>query len=292
VRVTDRLIFDSALLDTGRARDAAEQAQRIASRGTRVEHPGDDPAASSLIVAFRMSSERFAAIAGAAGAASDELSAADGALDGIGTALSRARQLAVQFSNSTYSQDQSAGAATEVQGLVSQIVADLNTRYGNRYVFGGTLDGAPPFDPASGAYLGDAGIRRVEVAPNVFQQANVLVGSFSTDPKGVLATLAQLRAALQADDAAAVQATLDGLDAGIGQVSGARAQVGVSMNAFDAAASTAKAASGDDQTRANQQGEVDVVESSIRLQATQTALEASLAATAQAFRLSLLDFLK
>jgi flagellar hook-associated protein 3 FlgL len=303
VRVTDRLVFDTAILDTGRAREAAEQAQRVASRGTRIEHPGDDPAASGLIVSFNMSSQRFAAIAGAAGAASDELSTADGALDGVSTALSRARQLAVQFSNSTYSQAQRSGGALEVQGLMSQIVSDLNTRFGNRYVFGGTKDDAPPFsielgsgapppDPAVVTYGGDDGVRQVEVAPNVFQQANVLVGSLSTDPNGVLATLGKLQAALQANDAPAVQATLDGLDAGINQVSTARAQVGVSMNTFDAATSAAKTASGDDKTRAGKLSDVDVIESSIKLQATQTALQASLAATAQGFRLSLVDFLK
>jgi flagellar hook-associated protein 3 FlgL len=293
VRVTDRLVFDTAILDTGRAREAAEQAQRVASRGTRIEHPGDDPAASGLIVTFNMSSQRFAAIASAAGAASDELSTADGALDGVSTALSRARQLAVQFSNSTYSQAQRAGGALEVQGLMSQIISDLNTRSGNRYVFGGTQDGAPPFD-ASGNYSGSGvdEVRRVEVAPNVFQPASVFVGSLSTDSGGVLATLATLQAALEANDATAVQATLDDLDAGINQVSTARAQVGVSMNTFDAATSAAKTASGDDKTRAGKLGEVDVIESSIQLQATQTALQASLAATAQGFRLSLVDFLK
>ncbi len=301
MRVTDRLIFDTALLDTGRARDAAEQAQEVVSRGTRIQHPGDDPAASGMIITFNMSSDRFAAISSAAGAASDELSAADNALDGVGTALSRARELAVQFSNSTYSQAQRTGGADEVAGLLAQVVSDLNTRFGNRYVFGGNKDGSPPFDSTAGAtfgnYLGDGGVRQVEIAPGVLQQANVLVGSMSTDltnpnPASVLKTLQALQAALQANDPAAVQATLDGLDAGINQVSTTRSQVGVSMNAFDTATSAARTQSGDDKVRANKQGDVDLVESSIQLQATQTALQASLAATAQSFKLSLLDYLR
>ena len=291
MRVTERLLFDTALRDTGRARSDAEQAQRVAATGTRVEHPGDDPAASGLVVAFRMSSQRNAAISSAAAAASDELATADTALANVSSVLSRARQLAVQFSNSTYSQAQRANAAEEVQGLFGQIVSALNARSGSRYVFGGTKDDAPPFD-AGGSYLGDDGERRVEVAPDVFQPANVLVGDFSTDANGVLAALAQLQGALTTGDASAVQATLDGLDAGIDQVSGARARIGVSMNTFDAATSAAKAASGDDDSRAHGLTDADIIESSIKLQATQTALQASLTATAQSFRLSLLDFLK
>ncbi len=303
MRVTDRLIFSTATIETGRAREAAEQAQEVVSRGTRIQHPSDDPAGSGMIIAFNMSSDRFAAISTAAAAASDELSATDNALDGIGNALSRARELAVQFSNSTYSQAQRAGGAEEVAGLLGQIVSNLNTRFGNRYVFGGTKDGAPPFDPTTdpttglvlGTYRGDDGVREVEIAPGMLQQANVLVGSMSTDsadPNSVLKTVQALQAALQANDPVAVQATLDGLDAGINQVSTTRSQVGASMNAFDTAISAARTASGDDKVRASKQGDVDLIESSIQLQATQTALQASLAATAQSFKLSLLDYLR
>jgi flagellar hook-associated protein 3 FlgL len=299
VRVTDRLIFSTATIETGRAREAAEQAQEVVSRGTRIQHPSDDPAASGMIIAFNMSSDRFAAISSAAAAASDELSATDNALDGIGNALSRARELAVQFSNSTYSQAQRAGGAEEVAGILGQVVSNLNTRFGNRYVFGGTKDGAPPFDPTPGPtfgnYLGDSAARNVEIAPGMLQQSNVLVGSMSTDsadPNSVLKTVQALQAALQANDPIAVQATLDGLDAGINQVSTTRSQVGASMNAFDTAISAARTASGDDKVRASKQGDVDLIESSIQLQATQTALQASLAATAQSFKLSLLDYLR
>lgn len=298
MRVTDRLIFDTAILNTGRTRDAAQQAQEVVSRGTRIQHPSDDPAASGMIISFNLSSDRFAAISSAAAAASDELSAVDNALDGIGTALSRARELAVQFSNSTYSQANRAGGAEEVTGLVGQIVANLNTRFGNRYVFGGNRDGASPFDPTPGPtfgnYLGDSAARKVEIAPGMLEQSNVLVGSMSTDPAnptGVLNTLKALQAALQANDPAAVQATLDSLDAGIEQVSTTRSQVGASMNAFDTAISAAKTASGDDKARATKQGDVDLIESSIRLQAAQTALQASLAAAAQSFKLSILNYL-
>jgi flagellar hook-associated protein 3 FlgL len=291
VRVTDRLIFDTATRDTGRAREAAERAQEIVSSGTRIEHPSDGPAAAGMIVAFNMSSERFGAISKASAAASGELAAADGALDSVGTALSRARELAVQFSSSGYPQAQATGAATEVQGLLDQVISSLNTRYGNRYIFGGTQDGAPPFD-SSGNYAGNAEARNVEIAPGVLEQANVLVGGMSADAGGLLKTLSDLRDALRSNyTPGAVQATLDGLDQGIDAVAVARSQAGVSMNAFDTATSTAQLASSDNQVRANQQGDVDLVEASIQLQATQTALEASFSATAQSFKLSLLDYL-
>jgi flagellar hook-associated protein 3 FlgL len=295
MRVTERLIFDRASRNTASAREAAQQAQDAASTGLRVNHPGDDPAASGLITQFRMSSDRLAAISGGAAAASDELAAADGALDTVATALSRARQLAVQFANAGYSQQQAAGGAEEVEALFKQIVSSLNTQYGNRYIFGGSSDDAPPF-LASGEYVGDDRARQLEIAPGVLEQSNVLVGAMGTDPTDptagtTLNVLESLRVALTNNDTAAIAAALDGLDDGIEFVSLARSQAGASMHAFDTAVSVAKTMADNDTVRAGALSDVDFIESAVRLQATQTALQASLSVTAQSFKLSLLNYL-
>jgi flagellar hook-associated protein 3 FlgL len=292
MRVTDRLIFDNASRDTAQARAAAEDASRVASTGTRIHHPSDDPAAAGMIPAFQIAGARYAAIGQAAGLASDELNAADGALDSVATTLSRARELAVQFSNGTYDASQRAGGALEVSQLIEHVRATLNTRFGNRYLFGGTKDDAPPFD-AAGNYAGDTGVRQVEVAPGVLQQANVLVNGMGAGTAGgVLQVLGALQAALTANDPTAVSATLDGLAAGTDAVANTRAQVGASMHAFDTAVTASKVASDGQNGEASKLGEVDLIDASIQLQATQTALQASLAATAKSFQLSLVDYLK
>jgi flagellar hook-associated protein 3 FlgL len=294
VRVTDRLTFDHAAQDTGRARDASEVARRQVARGTRVEHPGDDPATAGLIAAHGLTGERFRALSQAAGLASDELGATDGALGNIADALSRARQLAVQFSNAGYPAAQTQMGAQEVKALTGGIVSMLNTRHGNRYLFGGTRDDAPPF-AADGSYLGDAGLREVEIAPGVLQQANVRADVVMKGAGGgvdALGALQALEAALQAHDQAGVRATLDALDASIAQVSAGRAQAGTAMHAFDVAVSAGKITADDEEATAAKLGEVDLVDASVRLAMAQHALEASLSATAQSFRLTLLDYLR
>jgi flagellar hook-associated protein 3 FlgL len=264
----------------------------VASTGTRINHPSEDPAAAGMIPAFQMSGARFAAIGQAAGLASDELSTADGALDSVATAVSRARELAVQFSNSTYTASQRAGGALEVGTIIDQVTSLLNTRFGNRYVFGGTKDDSAPFDPA-GNYVGDAGVREVEVAPGVRQQSNVLVGGMGAGtPGSLMAMLGALKTALTANDVPGVSATLDGLAAGTDAVANTRAQLGASMHAFDTAVTASKVAADGQQSEASKLGEVDLVDASIQLQATQTALQASLSAAAQSFQLSLLNYLK
>jgi len=55
--------------------------------------------------------------------------------------------------NDTYNADDRAAAATEVDGIFNQVVGSLNTRFGDRYIFGGYVDNTPPF-AADGTYQG------------------------------------------------------------------------------------------------------------------------------------------
>jgi flagellar hook-associated protein 3 FlgL len=296
MRVTDRLVFDAAARDTARARERAEAAMQQASTGSRVERPGDDPAAAGLMQAFAMSSARLEAVSRAAGTAVTELQAADGALESMGNALVRAQELAVRLANAIHGAPERAAGAAEVAGLRAQLLAAANTRFGNRWIFGGARDGAQPFDPATGAYAGDAQLRQVEIAPGVLESASVRadvalgVGNVN-GTVDVVDALNRLEAALTANDPGAVRATLGDLQTSVDQIAGARARAGVQMDSFRTATQAASVAAGDEKTRGDQLGEVDLVESSIRLSMAQRALEASLSASAQSFKLSLLTYL-
>ncbi len=296
MRVTDRTIFESARTSIAQAQSAAQEAAQQVSSGTRIHHPGDDPVGAGMMVAFQMSSERLGAIAKAATAASGELSAADSALGDIGNALIRANELAVQYSNPATMADSGQAASTEVARLIDRIIGGLNTRDGNRYIFGGSADAAAPFR-ADGTYVGNGDVRTVEIAPGIWQPASVradlAMGVGGADGrKDVIATLKSLQDALSRGDATAVQSMLGTLDASVKQIAAARAEVGIDVNTLDAASSAAKNASTDAQTQASQQGAVDLAQAATQMQATQTALQATLAAAAQSFKVSLLDYLR
>ena len=222
MRITQGLVYQNARAATSRAREAAEAAQYAATTGSRIRHPGSDPAGSAQMVALGINAERHSAIAKATGTAYDELQLADSALSTVNDALDRARQLAVQFSNSSYNATQASGAAAEVQGIIGRVVAAMNSRFANRYIFGGTKDDAPPFD-AAGNYSGDAGVRQVEVAPGVLQATNVRADVHLKGSAGgvdVFAVLSQLQGALSTYTPTGVQATLNGLDDAMAQILG------------------------------------------------------------------------
>jgi len=291
MRVTNRLMSENAARNASAARERFELASREAATGVRVQHPEDDPAAASLMARTIAQAGRDGAINQALGAATDELQAADTALDGVTSALSRARELAVQLANPTYDANQRAGAAEEVNGLLKDVLGRLNQKVGSRYLFGGFQDAAPPFD-AAGNYLGDPGVREVEVAPGITLPASVRADVALKGTAGgvdVLATLQALATALSANNVAGVQASLDGLDTGIAQVARARSEAGSHLNVMDTARAAAQAAKTDGQTKLSHLADADVIDAATRLTAAQQALEAALSAAAKTFQPSLLD---
>ncbi len=304
MRVTDQMMYDRAQIDGGAARSRLDAATARASSGVRVAHPGDNPAAAGLAVSERARMQRLDALATSTGRAADEITAADGALNDISDALGRASELAIQLSSAPYDAAQRAAGAKEVQGLISTIAARLDTRVGNRYVFGGTQDSTPPFDglvldasgnvdaAATGVYRGAADVRQVEIAPGVLQDSSVRADVAFRGAGGgvdVIATLASLANALAANDPTAVAATIGQIDKGITQLSTARAQSGAIMNTLDAATSANQAARDDSEKRLSGLADADEIQAAGDLALAQHALDTSLTAIAQSFKFSLLD---
>ena len=294
MRVTDGMLFLSAVQNSDAARSRLEASMTIASTGLRVSHPGDDPVAAGLVTQASALQARAGAIGTAAQRASDELAAADGSLNDVTNALARVREIAVQFASGGYTAAQRAGAAEEVKSLQSAIVASLNAKVGGHYLMGGTLDGTPPFD-AAGNYAGDAGVKQVEIAPGVLQDASVRADvAFKGAGGGVdlFTALGGLQTALQANDQAGVAATLTPLDTATSQVSAARAQVGADMNAFDAAVTASQSVRDGARTQISHLVDADAIQANTDLALAQRALQASLTATSSSFQFTLLNYLK
>ncbi len=294
MRVTDRMLYDRATNDSSLARSRMEQAIAQNSTGARFVHPGEDPAAAGLVAVERARASRLDTIATTAQRASDELTAADSALSDVANGIARAREIATQLSNATYSASERAEGATEVRGILASAIASLNVKVGDRYVLAGRADQTKPFD-AAGNYLADAGAREVEIAPGVTQAASVRADVAVKGVGGgvdVLATLTTLANALDANDAAAVSATLDALSAGTGQISEARAQAGTAMATFDAALAANQAGRDGAKKAVSSLADADPIKAASDLSLAERALDAALTATSQGFQLTLLDKLK
>lgn len=291
MRVTEKMIFQSSIVQTGKSRENLNAAQNEVASGTRVMHPGDDPVAAALSVDHSIDKARFDAVARDAQRAADELNAADSALSGITVSANRALQIAVQFRNDTYSATDRAAAAVEVGGLLQEAIGLLNSTYGGRYIFGGFKDDVPPFQ-SNGTYVGDSNIRLVETAPGVYQTASLNANNIVKGANGgtdLLQQVTNLVAALQSNDTVGMSQTIDGLNKSIEQLAAGRTQAGMAQDAFQTAVTTAKAAVSDEKIKIGRLLDADVIDASTRLASAQYALNATLTAAAKTLTLSLAD---
>jgi flagellar hook-associated protein 3 FlgL len=291
MRVTDKMIFDNAAANAAKSRDRAQTAMEQLSTGMRVIHPGDDPTVAALMVRGQQTTDRMNAISQNASRAGSEVDGADSALQSLSDVLARARELAVQMGNDSYSATDRAGAATEVDGLIQQAVTLMNTNVDGRYIFGGNQDQTAPFD-ASGNYNGDTAVRQVEVAPGVLEDSSVRA---DVAVKGVgggvdlFATLQSLSTALRSNNGGAIRGSLTDLTTSTTQVTTTLAQVGAMGDAFATAQTLAKSTSDATTKNVANQSEVDVIQSSSQLALANSALNATLTAAAQSFNLSLVN---
>lgn len=294
MRVTENLMFTSAARHSMAARARHQQAADVMATGKRVTHPWEDPAAAALVARHRASENTWKAVGEVAGRASDELGAADAALDDLHVIFVRARELAVQLANGSYSAaDRSAGGA-EVRQFHDQVRAELNRDMGGRYLFGGSKDNAPPFD-AAGAYVGDNVIRQAELAPGMRITANVhadTVANGGFDGADLLLQLDTLATAMSTNDIAGIQASLTGLEQATGRLSVARAGLGSDQNLLDAAVVLARSVEDGEKIQSANLAEADVIDAATRLAQAQQALEAAVTASAKSYATSILDMLK
>lgn len=293
MRVSDTYMFDLANSRLMRSRAESTIASDRVSSGKRVEAPWDDSAAAGLITRFAQDRSRQDAMMTAADRASEELGVVDGAFDQVLTSLTRASELAVQLSNDTYSAADRQNASAEVQQLFQSVLGQINMRYGDRYVFGGMRDNAPPFDPA-GTYLGDANTRRVEIAPGILQDASVRADIAFKGAGGgvdVLTAISSFATALTTNDTTGIRTAIRALADGTQQITASRSRAGAMMNVFDLASSTARINRDSATEGRSKLEDVDIIEASTRFAAAEQALQASMSASAKSFKLTLLDVL-
>ena len=224
-----------------RQAELSKTQQQLAT-GRRILSPSQDPSGSTQILRleqevaltdqYQRNSER----------ALSRLETEEGVLAGVGNALQRVRELAVQGLNDTNSQSNRAALAAEVRQRLDEILQLANTKDGSgEYLFSGFRGSTEPFADAGGGnyvYQGDRGQRQIQISPTrqmassdsgfeVF--ANVpYSGGGSQD---MFKTVYDLAVSLEAD--APSGDSLTDIDAALDSIFTTRASVGGRINAIE-----------------------------------------------------------
>ena len=237
MRVTDRARVGMMVLAQSRASARLDEASRIAAGGRRVSKPSDDPATYGSMVRKNYALALLDQHTQIATRAQGELEVAQSALTESIDLLARARAAAVAGANTTADAHARNLLGDEVKTIRDSLIALANTRYSNKYLFGGTKTDAQPFDPVTGAFGGNDQVVRVPVLEGVAPPANVSGAMAFTALGGrdIIGDLDALMQALYSNNEAGVRATIDDLDLGHRQIVRAQVDAGFGADRFRSA---------------------------------------------------------
>lgn len=153
-------------------------AQTKVATGRAITKPSDDPGQLPRLLALKRNASEIEQYGRNISEGKAVVSSASSALEEISSLLIEAQEKTVGGLNGTVN-DRSA-VASEIDGILNQVIALANQKLGDRYLFGGTVTGRKPFaiaPDASGqlrvAYQGNQGVFSSEVGPGIVSSLNI-----------------------------------------------------------------------------------------------------------------------
>lgn len=297
MRVTENTTSNRSLNNLQLIRQRLEELQQQASTNTKISRPGDDPIAAQQVLDLKGLVAENEQYARNISTGNGWLSQAESALGGMGDRIARVKEIALQMSNGTYSATQRENIAKEVAEIKNDLIALGSTQIAGKYIFGGFKNDTPPFDTL-GNFVGDDSdvlmpIDRTNTIVINISGGNVLRGGTPPGSTGVdiLGTLDTLVTDLQNDNAAGISASISSLDGGYDQLLTARTVIGGRMNRLETTTSLNEQMQLDLKKSISDKQDVDFLKVVSDLNLQQTAFEAALKATANASKISLVDYL-
>jgi flagellin-like hook-associated protein FlgL len=174
MRVTN--MVPDTLYAIQQSQQALSTALQQVSTGLRVNQPSDDPAASANMVLSLASSANVDQYTKNISAVTSQMQTADSALSSVVTSLNTAVTLGTSGAGGTLSTANKQAVATQVQGVLANVVSQANASYQGAYLFGGSETTGPPILPASTTFTSAQGT----MAPPLAVTLPLTAGSVTT----------------------------------------------------------------------------------------------------------------
>lgn len=274
-----------------------------AASGLRVSKASDDPGAVRPILGTRAQITQDSQYLSTMSSAADHYSIVDTQLSQVQNLLVKAKEIAVQAGNGTYTSTDLETLQSQITQVKSSMMDLANAQVNGQYLFGGFKDDAAPFNGDPPTYSGDANHQEIAIGPSQTVQTNVtgnevFMGDANNDGTtdagnvNIFDVLTQIETSLGSGDASGATGQLDNLDTAMDQVSKYQGQLANYASTVD----DAKTAMQDTQTSlkamlSNYQN-ADFTQTLTALTQQQTAYQAALSVTSQLSKLSILDYMK
>ena len=148
--------------------------------GSIINRPSDDPVVAVKGMGYRVDLDKNAQFQRNIGEAQTWADASDDALDQVGNALIRVKELIVQAANDTNTTEDRQKISVEISQLREQIKDVANTKVGDNYIFSGTHTNSPLYvKDATGASIQNAALSadglKGDISINVFDGISMQV---------------------------------------------------------------------------------------------------------------------
>jgi flagellar hook-associated protein 3 FlgL len=273
------------------------EAQVEVATGKRAQVYSELGSETGILLQAREGQRRADAFVFSNTATADRLRMMDGALGNVVDIADRMRTLLVQRLDPSIGLSLPLGA--EIDTMLEQIAAQLNTKLGDRYLFAGsrtdtapvelpgTIAGPADLDPAT-IYKGD----QVRLAARAAEDVEVTYGVLASDVFDVMTVLAAAKEAHVANDTDGLKVAMDALGASFSELADLRGELGSRTARVEAITETHRANSAYLGETVSRIEDADLPSAIAQMAKDQMAIEAAYITISRLNSLSLADYLR
>lgn len=294
MRVTDTAASRNFLLEAESLRQSIDRANNEVSSGRKLLKPSDDPIGAERSLLLRANTSRNDQYLTNAQRATSKLEQTDSVIENVQTVLNKTLELTVQgLSGSTTPQSRTI-LASQIGGIRDRLLGLANTTFQGNYMFAGSATTTLPYADVAGVatYSGNAEAVYTRVDDAFLVQTNLSGPELFAAGGDVFATLSSIQLAMTNNDEAGLQQGLNDLRDELSNTDVVRGKVAASLNYLESRVNSIQTENLRLAADRSSVEDANMVESIVKLNQSQTALQASIGANAHLLQLSLLDFLR
>jgi len=294
MNINETQVVNDFLYSIGQSRQSIDKLQEQISTGKVVNTPSDDPVLDERLMMLQNQVDQNNVYTQNAQYASSFLTQQSTALGSAVNLMTNIKTMVLSAANDSGSQDlQSYG--TQLDQDINQLLDLANSKFGNKYIFGGTQTTSQPFfmnaDRTAVTTNPDGvdGALNLDVGFQISDQYNI-TGQEAFNGGQMFSDLIAIRNELNSGTAP-TQADIQTVDNDLDSLINTNAKAGAMTNRFSLMQTQLSSQTQSLQATQSNLGDTDVAAATIKLEEQQTALQAALQTGASVVQLSLANYL-